>query len=218
MSTGRADETKPTMRCDAAFQREILLRCYDALEQHGFTRYRKANADWQLANGFHCWVGLNTGLYPDRVQIQPNVGVHVVPVMRLYTGLEGRKYSRGVATYARHMGELTRGVPVFHFTRDTDLDAEALRLAALYRSAGLAFARAIADYDTLLPLLKDRLDMLGGYPERVACALYFMGRKAEAAEFTRAFLAEHRRYFERFAVPFLEMLGNEQSTAADAAK
>jgi hypothetical protein len=198
------------MRCDAAFKQETRLRCYDALERYGFTRYRKQDVDWPLANGFHCWVGLNTGLYPDRVEIQPHVGVHVVPVMRLYAGLKGRKYDRGVATYARHMGELTTGVPVFHFTCDTDLDAEASRLAALYRSAGLAFARAIADYDTLLPLLKDRVDMLGGYPETIACALYFMGRKAEAAEFTRAFLAEHQRYFERFAVPFLEMLGGEQ--------
>ena len=76
---------------------------------------------------------------------------------------------------------------------------------------GMSYARSIADYDTLLPLLKSRVNMLGGYPERVACCLYLMGRFADAREFAVAFLAKEPDYFEGFAKPFLRMIEEEDS-------
>jgi len=200
-------------RCDAAFKKEILLKCYDALESEGFTRYRKEDVDWPLHDGFHCWVGLNTGLHPDRVNVNPFVGIHAVPIMRLYTKLEGRTYSRSVATYAVHMGELAgareeRATALTPEQSDGFVTSETRRLARLYATVGLDYARSIASYEALLPLLQGRLDMLGGYPERVASCLYLMGRKAEAKAFAEEFLAKQREYFEAFAVPFLRMLAN----------
>lgn len=204
-------------RCDAAFKKEILLACYDALEREGFTRYRKEDVDWPLENGFHCWVGLNTGLYRDYVAINPFVGVHVVPIDKLWESLKKRKYpgkyDRGIATYARHMGELAPDVRAFHFTRSTNIASEAKRLARLYATVGLEFARAIADYETLLPLFKQRIDRLGVYPERYACCLYRMGRVAEARAFVNSFLPAHRDYFEGFAIPFLKMLDEEEKSS-----
>lgn len=194
------------IRCDAAFKSEVVLACCNALQQAGFTRFRKENVDWPIANGFHCWVGLNTGLYPEFVEINPFIGLHVVPIMKLYTTLEGRKYARSTATYARHMGEFAPDVPAFKFTPSTDVPSEARRLAHLYATAGLEFAKAIADYESLLPLLKQRIDLLGAYPERYASCLYLMGRKGEAHAFVENFLPMHRDYFEGFAIPFLKML------------
>lgn len=192
-------------RCDAAYKRAILLKCYDALAAEGFTRYRKEGVDWPLENGFHCWVGLNTALEKEYVEINPFVGVHVVPIMKLYTALEGRKYSRSIATYAVHMGELAPKEPVFRFTRQIDVEAEAARLARLYVSVGLPYAESIASYERLLPLLQSRLPMLGAYPERVASCLYLMDRKDEARSFVEDFLKDNRDYFEGFAVPFLKL-------------
>ena len=192
--------------CDAAYKRTVLLKCYDALATAGFTRYRKEDVDWPLESGFHCWVGLNTGLEKEYVQINPFVGVHVVPIMKLYTGLEGRKYSRSIATYALHMGELAPDEPVFRFTRQTDVEMEAARLARLYSAVGLTYAKSIASYERLLPMLQSRVPMLGAYPERVAACLYLMGRKNEARSFVDAFLKSNRDYFEGFAVPFLELV------------
>ncbi|PNS08369.1 hypothetical protein [Solilutibacter silvestris] len=195
-------------RCDAAYRQLVLLKCYDALEAVGFTRYRKEWVDWPLGSGFHCWVGLNNALEEDRIEINLFVGIHVAPIMKLYTALEGRKYSRGIATYAVHMGTLAPYEPAFEFTRKTDVEAEAARLALLYSTVGLSYAQSIASYEHLLPLLKDRVPMLGAYPERFASCLYLMDLKDEARSFVEEFLKDHRDYFEGFAVPFLKMMSH----------
>lgn len=161
-----------------------------------------------MGNGFHGWVGLNTGLENEHLDINPFVGIHVAPIMKLYTSLEGRKYSRSTATYAVHMGELAPQEPSFRFTRKTNIEAEAHRLARLYVDIGLPYALSIGTYDRLLPLLHERVKSLGGYPERVASCLYMMDRKDEARDFTKAFLEDHRSYFEAFAVPFLKLLAH----------
>ena len=197
-------------RCDAAYKRVVLLKCYEALAAAGFTHYRKEDVDWPLGNGFHCWVGLNTGLEKEYVRINPFVGVHVVPIEKLWTSLKtGKypgKYNRGYATYAVHMGELAPHEPVFEFTRQTDIEVEAARLARLYVNVGLPYAQSIASYEQLLPLLQSRIPMLGGYPESTAACLYLMDRKDEARAFVEDFLKDHRDYFEGFAVPFLKLL------------
>jgi hypothetical protein len=204
--------------CDSAFKKRILLKCYDALERVGFYRYRKEGVDWPLHNGFHAWLGLNTGLYRDRLDVNPFVGIHVVQIAKLYNGLDkGRyqtKYSRGVATYAVHMGELAgaEDEPAFAFTPQQSkgfVEAEVDRLANLYATVGLDFARSLASYESLLPLLMDRVPMLGGYPQRVASCLYLMGRKVEARQFVEGFSPRHREYLEGFAVPFLAKLAAE---------
>ena len=195
--------------CDAVFKRIVLLKCYDALETAGFTRYRKEGVDWPMEHGFQCWVGLNTGLDKEHLDINPFVGVHVVPVEKLWTRIKtGKypwKYNRGHSTYAVHMGELAPKEAIFRFTRQTDVAAEAKRLARLYADVGLSYALSIGTYERLLPLLQERVPMLGAYPERVASCLYLMGRKEEARSFVEEFLQDHRDYFEGFAVPFLRM-------------
>jgi hypothetical protein len=32
-------------RCDAEFKKAVVLACCDALERHGFTRFKKENVD-----------------------------------------------------------------------------------------------------------------------------------------------------------------------------
>lgn len=204
--------------CNAAFRDTIVSHALDALQRIGFTRFRKSNVDWPLHDGFHAWVGLNTGLYPDCVNLEPFVGIHVVQIAKLYNGLDkGRyqtRYSRSVATYAVHMGELdaVKDVAVFEFTpeqSDGFIQSELERMADLYATVGLDFARSLASYEALLPLLRERVPMLGGYPQRVASCLYLMRRKAKARQFVEEFLPLHRNVFEGFAVPFLAKLEAE---------
>lgn len=206
------------VKCNAAFRDALVIRALNALQSVGFTRFRKSNVDWPLHEGFHCWVGLNTGLYSDHVEINPFVGIHVVQLDKLWEGIQvGKypgKYSRSVATYARHMGELERAehVPGFEFTpehSDEFIQSELERLAHLYATVGLEFAHSLASYEALLPLLRERVPMLGGYPQRVASCLYLMGRKAQARQFVEEFLPNHRHVFEGFAIPFLAKLEAE---------
>lgn len=204
-------------RCNAQFKKAVMLKVYDAFEAAGFTRFRKEGVDWPLHDGFHAWVGLNTALYPDRVDITPNVGVHVVPIEKLHAikgGKYPQKYDRGVATYAINIGTLDAvgNERAFAFgpqQSEAFINAECKRLAHIYATAGLDYARSIASYEALLPLLQENVESLGGYPESVASCLYLMGRKAEAREFTIDFLARHRDYFEGFAIPFLANLNEE---------
>lgn len=198
--------------CDAAFKQVVLLKCYDALEAEGFIRYRKQDVDWPMEHGFHCWVGLNTGLEKEHLDINPFVGVHVVPLEKLWTSMKAGKYpgkyNRSHATCAIHMGELVPKERVFRFTLETNIEAEAARLARLYVDAGLPYALSIGTYEILLSLLRERVPMLGAYPERVASCLYLMGHKEEARSFVEEFLRDHRDYFEGFAIPFLKMLSD----------
>lgn len=106
------------------------------------------------------------------------------------------------------MGELAPKERVFRFTRRTDVAAEAVRLAHLYADIGLSYAMSIGTYERVLPLLRDRAPMLGGYPERIASCLYLMDRREEARSFVEQFLQDRRDYFEGFAVPFLKMLND----------
>jgi hypothetical protein len=203
----------PPYRCDAEFKQTVLLKSYDALVDAGFTRFRKQGVDWPLDGGFHCWVGLNTALDKEHLDINPFVGVHVVPIEKLWTdfkvGKYPGKYSRTLATYSLSMGELVPDEPIFSFSPYTDVNGEVARLVRLYSGVGLKYAKSIAKYELLLPLLQSRAGMLGAYPERIAACLYLMHRKEEARSFTEDFLAQHREYFEGFAGPFLKMLARD---------
>ncbi|WP_228242468.1 hypothetical protein [Porphyrobacter sp. GA68] len=144
------------------------------------------------------------------MEINPFVGVHVGSIAKMRM-LEGVKYDRGIATYAIAMGELlnARNEPAFVFTpeqSDECFDSEAERLANLYVGYGLTYARSIASYKALVPLLEGRIEMLGGYPEKLACCLYLMGEVSRARVFVETFLAKEPDYFEEFAVPFLTMI------------
>ena len=199
-------------RCDAAYKRVVRQHCYDALVEAGFTRFRKDGVDWPLGNGFHCWVGLNTAIEPTYIEINPFVGVHVIPIEKL-TAIKSGKYpkiyNRGLATFAVHMGELVPTERVFRFTRQTDIATEAARLARLYVSVGLPYAESMTDYERLLSLLQSRIPQLGGYPESVAACLYLMDRKTEARAFVEDFMTQQPDYFKGFALPFLKLLNKE---------
>jgi hypothetical protein len=193
-------------RCDADYKSEVLLTCYDALSRRGFTRYRKADVDWPFDNDFHGWVGLNTGLYDEYVEVNPFMGIHATSIDRLCARIRKTKYDRGVATYAVHLGEVAPDEKVFRITRHTNVKAEAERLADLCVAKGIPFAKSLATYEALLPRLRSRVARLGGYPERVACCLFLAGRLEDAHSFVDEFLPSHEKYFQPFAVSFLEFL------------
>jgi hypothetical protein len=119
-----------------------------------------------------------------------------------------------VATYAVHIGGVAPHERVVRLTLQTDVEQEASRLAKMCVIIGLPFAESIANNDKLLPLLEARTNMLGGYPERVACCLYLMGHKAQSRAFTQDFAAKEPAYFQAFADAFLGMLSesNEQES------
>ncbi|MEJ0100077.1 MAG: hypothetical protein WDO12_10170 [Pseudomonadota bacterium] len=207
--------------CDAAYKKMVILQCCDALEAQGFTRFRKDEVHWPLGDGFYCWVGLSSNLSRESVGIDPFVGVHVGPIEKLWTRLQvGKypvKYDRGCASHAVYMGLLSPRERSFEFSRQTDVAREAARLAQIYSTTGLSFARSIASYEQLLPLFKDRAHMGGAYPQRVACCLYLMGRSREARTFVDELPPVQQPYLEGFTIPFLNMLAEDERSQGERA-
>jgi hypothetical protein len=187
---------------------ELLRQCYDAPVNAGFESFRSQNVDMPLTSNVRCWVGLNTKLTSEYVEINPFIGVHFMDIERMWTSLKAGKYrskcDRAIATYSVHMGKLAPQEQIFRFSDLDDIEAGALRLSALYSDVGLKYAKSISSYEALLPHLIDRSSALGGYPERRACCLYIMTRFVDAADFVRGFLKDRQDYFEGFAAPFLE--------------
>lgn len=199
-------------KCNAAFKRSILLQCYDAMEAEGFTRFDRLGVDWPLDSNFHCWIGLNAALYPDRVELVPNVGLHVTSIEQLFCTLDegeySTKYNRGIATYAINLGSIDEIADERAFTFGPEqseffVQSECARLAKIYATFGLDYVKSIASYEALEPLLKEQVETLGGNPERFASCLYFMGREGEAKDFLINFPEKYKKFIQGFSLPFL---------------
>lgn len=203
-----------TVTCDSQFKQRVLTCCYDSMEDAGFRRTRKHDADWHLNPEFDAWVGLNTALDPQRLEINPFVGVHAPVLERLWMDLSRLRYPGRYgrsATYAKHIGELetAQRERTFIFeahSTEHAIRAEAQRLARLLRTTGIDYARAIASYDALLPLMYERAPMLGGYPQRICCCLYLMDRPTEARALAGQWASEEPDAFGSFAETFIEYL------------
>ncbi|WP_439498741.1 hypothetical protein [Bosea sp. (in: a-proteobacteria)] len=199
--------------CDSTYRDEVVEGCRDALVANGFTRYRKRDVDYPFLDGFHCWVGLASEMQPDCIKIYPQVGVHAVNIEKLWsrltTGKYAINYNRAQCTYGGPLSGLTDGTAVTTFSRGCSISQQAERLATLYLEFGVPYARSLAGYEALLPELKTRIPILGGYPQRVAACLYLMGRKEESLEFADHLRSLQIPQLDDFALSFVNMVKEE---------
>lgn len=205
---------------DKNFLNLVEKACDFALVQNGFERPRKGTRFFRISADFLGWVGLNKGNQHDFLRINPFIGIHCIPVMKLKAELAGEKYKEGeFATASIHMGEITPDIDQFIFMSDSNIELEANRLAYEVVTHALPWMKERANYESLIPLLETNIDMLGGFPERYASALYFSGQK----EKSRKFVEERNDLFgpnsegpyslhEKFGEPFIRMLENEKGS------
>src|SRR5690606_15085843 len=172
-----------------------------------------------LRPDFLGWVGLNIGNHGEWVRVNPNIGIHCVPVEKLWRDLVGdksRPYKRGeFATVSVPLGMLCPdNIDAVEFTIRGPLEGEARRLAMLIGEYGVPWMVENASYEALVPLLEAQFSHLPNYPERLAGAYYYAGNYEKARAFAHDVSAEFLRRnddvlineFQRFAVPFLELL------------
>lgn len=196
------------------FIRDVEEACDSALVEIGFKRPRRGDQYLEITKDFLGWVGLNQGRHGDFLRINPFVGIHCVPLMKLCDGLEGEKYKKGsIATIAIHLGEICPDVDQFIFRPGEPIELEARRLSIVIGEHGVPWMTKHSSYEAILPIMEEKVPTLGGYPERVAAAHYLMGEKEKARNFVadqRAkFESEHKEYqpfFEKFAQPFLNLM------------
>lgn len=210
------------MSSNSNFSRVVLDACESALVRRGFRKLRLHSVVHDINKDFLGWVGLNHGREGVAVRINPFVGIHCIPMMRLVAELAGSKYQVGrYATFAVHLGEIDPNFHPFDFSSGTDIAVKADDMADHLCRQAIPFMEKHGNYDTLLPVLTQRLQELGGFPQRVAAGLYLTGRREEALEFVRQRRSEYltdedavRESFDRFSIPFLELVSGQQRAKA----
>ncbi|MCP4984790.1 MAG: hypothetical protein GY928_01625 [Colwellia sp.] len=174
---------------DTTFVRLVEDCCDKALCALGAKRPRRGTRFFEINKDVLCWVGLNQGKHENFVRINPFVGIHIIPVMKLESEFDGVKYKKGdYATISVHLGELCPDVDDFKFYEGMDIQAEAERLAETVFEFGLEFAKQYDNVESVIPKLIPLVPKLGGYPERLAISYYLSGNKAE----TESFISERK--------------------------
>lgn len=149
--------------------------CYEALSALGI-RKKYGIGSLAIEENFMGWVGLNQGVHPTFVRVNPNIGIHCIPLMKLIDDAAGEKYQMGRwATLSYPLGEACPKVKQFIFETEADVLSEAARLADAIGQYGIPYIRSLASYSEMLPRLHKRVASLGGAPERYAAALYLSG-------------------------------------------
>ena len=171
----------------------VLAECGRLFELEGFEVPARGRIYRPLEVDALGWVGLNTSTSISALEIWPNVGIHHVAVMQMVSRLQGRKYVKGdVATYAVSLGSIAPGEGAFKFLDGGDSRGEARRLVDTVVTHALPWMKRIGSLDEVIPLLRQREDMLGGVPERIAVALHLLGRKDDVL----AYLAQRQACYD----------------------
>lgn len=162
--------------------KDVAGACYEALAVVGI-RYRYGVGSLAISDDFLGWIGLNVGTHRNFVRVNPNIGVHCVPVMSLVAEVFGERYRSGeLPTISYPLGEACPRVLEFVFKSSSHIPAETQRLAATMGECGIPYMKQLADYDTLVSRLTSRVDALGSAPEYLAVTLYLQGRASAAME------------------------------------
>lgn len=167
------------------FRDEVDSAVYRALGAFGFQLQRRGSPCIRIDDSFYGWVGLNRSGVGDAVRIDPFIGVHCVPVMRMFYELDfyrnpKPKYVIGdTATISIHIGMLSSELRPFIFESDEPLESEAGRLAESVVKYGLPWMRAHASLNGILDRLREREAILNGVPERIAITLFLLGQFEE---------------------------------------
>lgn len=176
--------------------KEVDKACYNALAELG-VRVKYDLGNWPIDEYFSGWIGLNKGVHPTFVRVNPHVGIHCVAVMKLVAEAKGDKYRKGeYSTSGCYLGALCPDVMQFIFESEADLIPEATRLAETIGQYGMPYIHSLASYDALLPRLREEVDGIGGGAEKYAAALYLSGDIQGAFNFIdeqiKKFLAKNR--------------------------
>jgi hypothetical protein len=190
------------LRCEA-----VRAACYRSLARCGFLRYERWSIDWPFDQHFHCWVRINVREAGRICVVEPMIGIHAAYIERGWTALKVGRYR---SVYRRDLATVAWSLlPVAGLSRPLTIrryeagEADVDDLVDLYRGVGLDFARGMAAYEALAPMLRERVGSLGGNPERFAFCLHLLDRRDEATAFVSEFARTRPAYFEGFAEPFL---------------
>lgn len=163
--------------------KEVDMACHNALAELG-VRVKYGLGNWPIDENFSGWIGLNKGVHPTFVRVNPNVGIHCVALMKLVAEARGDKYRKGeYATYSCYLGTRCPDVEQIIFESEADLLPEATRLAETIAQYGMPYIHSLTSYEALLPLLLTEVDNGDWDSAKYAAALYLSGNIQGAFNF-----------------------------------
>lgn len=204
---------------DKNFAQIVEDQCDHELVDLGFKRPRKGTRYLEITKDFLGWAGLNRGRVEGHLRINPFIGIHCVPIMKLRAELQGKKYQKGrYATYAVHLGEISPHSDQFVFESESDIVSEARRLSVTIGNHAVPWMLGHANYGSLLPLIETRFEMLGGYPQSLALGYFLSGTPKKARDLIdsnpQIFYeneTDPQSIYNRFTKPFLQTLNDESA-------
>lgn len=202
------------------FKKVVFNECEEQFKLQNFLVPRKLCVLLPFNDQFIGWVGMNSAVNNDSVEINPFVGIHCPGIFEIEEKLLDLKYKFGSsATTAIHLGEICPEVRAFHFysSEPESVKIEAERLVSTIVKFGVPYMHSISSYKALIPLLKERVNMLGGFPESYAIALFKNNELEKCIEFLEAHTQKIQRHggmivsqFEIFKQGLLKLI--KQST------
>lgn len=131
-----------------SFIADVVRTCFDALQDLGIKKRKNKIGTWDLGDGFHGWVGLNTATRfgHGTMAVNPFVGLRYDPVHRLVAEVNGTKYERySPPTVSRFTGDLFRDGAFmgFEFVKGRETMPIALALRNCWRISGVRTPRVM---------------------------------------------------------------------------
>ena len=137
--------------------KDIDCACYDALSVLGIKK-KYGIGSLAIDENFLGCIGLNQGVHPTFVRVNPNIGVHSLHLMKLVADAAGEKYRRGeYPTLSYPLGEACPKVKQFIFETEADVLPEAKRLADTIKKYGIPYIQSLASYGAMLPRIRQRV-------------------------------------------------------------
>lgn len=164
--------------------RSIRDSCTREFSSRGYAKSKHGLFHIEVTKDFFGWIGLNEGVHSDRININPFVGIHCMPIEKMLAKCKGRRYRVGeIATFADHFGYVAPEAPgyQFRFFRNEPVEPLAKQLVEVVDDFARPAVVSQANYGSLISLLKEREARGGGVPEALAVA-YYMTEGVESAQ------------------------------------
>lgn len=163
---------------------EVERICADGLKGAGY-KTAGPTAYFRITDSIYGWVGINVSNHKEFVRVNPNIGIHCVPVMHCFDKIRGRKYQQGrIATYSVPIGEVVPDEPQIIISDRSDIDSKVGRMISYIKGPGGDYMADFVDLAVLEKALYQSVSQLGGYPEKYALTLLLNGKDKEFQEYS----------------------------------
>lgn len=180
--------------------------CFEALVPLG-VKVKYGIGMFPISDDFSGSIYINLAVHPSFIRVNPSIGIHCYPVMKLVYEAAGEKYQKGRWPTLRYpLGVACPDVDQFIFEKIDDIFPESTRLAHVIEKYAFPFIHGLANFQAVLPRIFESVDSLSGGPEIFSAATYLSGNEKGALDFLEKRIAELNERNASQAEPLRQLL------------